>query len=164
MSGTSVIPSADEMARMRLALHRISDTLAAVEVGRAPPGRQDHSHAEMAYRQREKRLALFGTDADLLGEPAWDIMLDLYIAYEKGSRIAVSSACVAANAPPTTALRYLFRLQERSIIRREQDPFDRRRCYVRLTEKGLRLVAACLDLERNRRSLEAEGMNPDVRP
>ena len=39
---------------------------------------------------------------ELFGEPAWDILLDLYIANVENKPVSVSSACIGSAAPPTT--------------------------------------------------------------
>ena len=46
-------------------------------------------------------------DGPLLSNPAWDILLDLYIQRSEGKRISIISVCVAANAPTSTVLRYI---------------------------------------------------------
>ena len=92
--------------------------------------------AREAYATRRKRGAIFG-NAELFGEPAWDILLDLYIAHVEKKSVSVSSACIGSAAPPTTGLRWLGVLTENGLILREHDPEDQRRVLVRLTEQGL---------------------------
>jgi DNA-binding MarR family transcriptional regulator len=79
--------------------------------------------------------------ADLFADPAWDILLELLRAEVAQQRISVSSLCVAANAPPTTALRYIKTMTKQGMIAREPDAFDGRRIYITLapeTSKALR--------------------------
>lgn len=95
---------------------------------------------EAIYAGRRLRTAMFGADADLFGEPAWDMLLDAAIMEGKGKRVSVTSACLAAGVPGTTALRYLAALEERNLLAREADPLDSRRKHVRLTAKGKRLL------------------------
>jgi hypothetical protein len=92
--------------------------------------------AREAYAIRRRRAVIFDND-ELFGEPAWDILLDLYIAYAEGKSVSVSSACIGSAAPPTTGLRWLGILSEQGLILREQDPEDQRRVLVRLTAKSL---------------------------
>ena len=92
--------------------------------------------AREAYAVRRRRSVIFESD-ELFGEPAWDILLDLYIAHTEGKPVSVSSACIGSAAPPTTGLRWLGVLAEHELILREHDPEDQRRVLVRLTEKGL---------------------------
>jgi len=93
-------------------------------------------HARQSYASRRKRTAIFG-NPELFGEPAWDILLDLYIAHVDNKAVSVSSACIGSAAPPTTGLRWLGVLAEHDLVLREHDPEDQRRVLVRLTETGL---------------------------
>lgn len=72
----------------------------------------------------------------LFGDPAWDIILDLYLSESRGKRVSVSSACIASETSPTTGLRYLRALESEKIIERVADPNDGRRIYVSLTGRG----------------------------
>lgn len=96
--------------------------------------------ARRTYRNRRSRNALFGDDG-LFGEPAWDLLLDLFIAAKERKRVPVTSACIGAAVPTTTALRWLAVLEERGLVVREADPSDARRIFVRLsTEAYARMV------------------------
>ena len=90
--------------------------------------------AEETYRDRRKRARHF--PKRLLGEPAWDILLDLYAAAGRGQEVSVSSACLAADAPPSTALRWLQHLEDEGLVERLPDPTDARRHFARLTDAG----------------------------
>ncbi|GGC26428.1 hypothetical protein GCM10011371_12520 [Novosphingobium marinum] len=81
---------------------------------------------------------------DLFAEPAWDILLDLYIATLEKRRISVTSACIGADVPPTTGLRWLQLLEKRGLVARETDERDLRRCFVKLSKEGLRQMDAYL--------------------
>ena len=48
-----------------------------------------------------------------------------------------TSACIGANVPPTTALRWLRILEARGLVEREEDNRDGRRTFVRLSARGL---------------------------
>src|SRR3546814_1454123 len=63
-------------------------------------------------------------DSELFGEPAWDMLLDLYAAALEGRRLSVSSSCLAAGVPPTTALRWQRLLVERELVERVPDLED----------------------------------------
>lgn len=98
------------------------------------------SWAVEQYRQRRRRNAIFAEDADLFGEPTWDVLLDLFAAHQDGRPISISSACIAADVAPTTALRQLTRLQTRGLIQRHGDTRDRRRHYLQLTDRAITLL------------------------
>jgi DNA-binding MarR family transcriptional regulator len=90
--------------------------------------------AEEAYRDRRRRAQHL--PHRLLGEPAWDILLDLYVAAGRGEAVSVSNACRAADAPPSTALRWLQHLEHDGLVERVPDPKDGRRHFARLTRRG----------------------------
>ncbi|MEP7222288.1 MAG: hypothetical protein ABI673_06425 [Novosphingobium sp.] len=77
---------------------------------------------------------------DLFGEPAWDIMIDLYIAHHEGRNISVTSAGIASGAAATTALRWIALLEEKKLIIRYNALHDKRIIYLRLTDDGLRQI------------------------
>lgn len=83
-------------------------------------------------RRRDRHLP-----GDLFGEPTWDILLDLYVATREGRPVPTTSACIGANVPPTTALRWLRILEARGLVEREEDGRDGRRTFVRLSARGL---------------------------
>ncbi|MCK9543952.1 MAG: winged helix DNA-binding protein [Novosphingobium sp.] len=88
-------------------------------------------------RKREKHLP-----AALFGEPAWDILLDLFIAAGDDKQVFVSSACLAAHVPQTTALRRIQMLEDLGLVERQGDAGDNRRTIVRLTADGLGAMRA----------------------
>ena len=73
---------------------------------------------------------------ELFGEPAFDLMLDLYAQELAGRDTYTTSAAVASGAPLTTALRQIAMLVERGLIARDPDPNDRRRVRLRMTTLG----------------------------
>lgn len=82
-----------------------------------------------ARRMRDKFVP-----SDILGEPAWDIMLSLYL--EKCSNHKVSSVSNFASCAPTTALRYIAALEGEGLIERTRHPTDRRITLVALSAQG----------------------------
>ncbi|MBV7267139.1 hypothetical protein [Erythrobacter ani] len=100
--------------------------------------------ARSIYEVRRKRESIF-ENTDLFGEPAWDILLDLYAAHASGKTVSVSSACIGSAAPPTTGLRWLGILADQNLIIREHDPNDQRRVYVRLSNAALMKMNAYFD-------------------
>ncbi|WP_448502194.1 hypothetical protein [Sphingomonas sp.] len=88
-----------------------------------------------AIQARRMRDRFF--DSALFADPAWDMLLDLYAAHLERTRVSVSSLCIAAAVPPTTALRWIATMQEAGLFERQSDPFDKRRAFMALTEMAL---------------------------
>jgi hypothetical protein len=84
---------------------------------------------------RRLRSELVG--GGLFSDPAWDIILELYLASLMQYRVQVSSVCVGL-VPPTTTLRWVDILVKRGLISRRCDPFDARRTLLSLSEEGCR--------------------------
>lgn len=80
---------------------------------------------------RTARLEFFSSD--LFADPAWDMLLDLYALHCEQRRTSVSKLCMAAGVPPTTALRWIDKLQSEGLIVRKADPMDGRRVWVSLS-------------------------------
>lgn len=136
-------PLADELLSIAARLREAATTTQPLDDQAEPPklraGRDVRSHlalARKAYALRRKRAAIFG-NPDLFGEPAWDILLDLYIAQAEGKPVSVSSACIGSAAPSTTGLRWLGVLADEGLVVRENDSNDNRRVLVRLTSAGM---------------------------
>lgn len=121
----------------------ISDPVNGARAGGDVPPRgttsQDHpiwvELARQAYEDRRRRSKIFRLDA-LFGEPAWDILLDLFIAAKERRRVSVTSACIGSAVPSTTALRWIAILEKQGLLVREADPGDARRVYVKLSARG----------------------------
>ena len=83
---------------------------------------------------RARRVGIFGKG--LFGEPAWDMLLELYAADLSGRRQSIARTCLASGAPPSTALRWLQLLLREGWIQRSPDPQDRPRFLLTLTDKS----------------------------
>lgn len=94
------------------------------------------SMIDVLLRFQKVRTTLFGSD--LMEDPAWTILLDLFSASLADRRISVTSACLASGAPQSTALRYLNEMEELGWIGRCPDPEDGRRTYVMLLPEAER--------------------------
>ncbi|QLC21033.1 MarR family transcriptional regulator [Parasphingopyxis sp. CP4] len=85
-------------------------------------------------RMRRSRDRFF--DAELFADPAWDMLLDLMAARIEGRQVAVSSLCIAAAVPPTTALRWIRTMTDRGLFVRRSDPRDGRRIFIDLADEA----------------------------
>ncbi|WP_060977109.1 MULTISPECIES: winged helix DNA-binding protein [Pseudomonadota] len=84
-----------------------------------------------------------------MSDPAWDMLLDLFVGHITGRDVSVTSACLASRRPATTSLRYIERMAKQGLIRREKDCNDNRKVYLRMTEKAFRAVAKWIDALRD---------------
>jgi hypothetical protein len=81
---------------------------------------------------------------ELFAEPAWDMLIDLFIAHLEGRQIYVSSLCIAAGVPATTALRYIQDLERHGEIISTPDAEDGRRRWLWLSESTAAAMRALL--------------------
>lgn len=130
--GNSVEAELAAVARdCRALAHRLALLTSATSNPRRSP--VEFASAQVRRYLRARRLREELLPAELFADPAWDMLLDLYASEVEGRRVSISSACIAAAVPPTTALRWLTRLEEVGLTRRQGDAKDSRRSFVRLT-------------------------------
>lgn len=98
-----------------------------------PPGRL-LAEARRLAAVHEARDRIFGRA--MFPNPAWNILIDLYIGAEEGRNVTIKSACVAARVPQSTALRHIAHLVDVQLIARAQHPSDARSAYLTLTDGG----------------------------
>lgn len=85
--------------------------------------------------------------AELFGEPAWNMLLDLYVSKSNGVRITVTSACIASDAPSTTALRYIDLMVTMHLVARVPSSVDGRVTYLELTDQAEAVLEEFLRLQ-----------------
>ncbi len=124
----------------------ISTSNEAKEGPRKDPERNLTAIAENMYRFRRRRDSLMTSQfgADVFADPAWDIILDLYIQNSKNQDVCVTSACAAAMVPITTALRYITVLSDRGMIERSKNQKDGRSYLLRLSPEAVHIVEELL--------------------
>ena len=88
---------------------------------------------------RQARAKFF--DAELFADPAWDMLLDLTAAHAEHQRVSVTSLCIAADVPATTALRWIKQLVESGVFVRVADSTDKRRAFIGLSEQSTDAMA-----------------------
>ncbi len=111
--------------------------------GSLPTHLCERSIVESLIRGRRLREKFF--EPRLFADPVWDILLELYLARLDQRRITISSLCVAASVPPTTALRHISSLVERGMVVRRSNPFDGRTIYVELAEPAISQMQAFVE-------------------
>ncbi len=92
----------------------------------------DAAAVRRLIKARQMRAQFF--DSDLFADPAWDILLDLAAARAEGRQVSVTSLCIAAGVPATTALRWIGQMVDSGLLLRRSDPSDRRRAHIALAD------------------------------
>jgi hypothetical protein len=140
---------AKQLQRTIAALTKTVDLLRSRLAGRMlDAGIADQSGAELGrvvqveICNRALRSNFF--DPDLFCDPAWDMLLDLYLQESVQRRVCVSNLCIASYAPSSTALRWIRVLEDADLVERSRDPADGRRVFVRLTAVGRAKIAGYL--------------------
>ncbi|WP_326915222.1 JAB domain-containing protein [Sphingopyxis chilensis] len=93
----------------------------------------DHilGNAKATLRRRILRRQLLGWE-ELFGEPAWDMLLELFIHECEERALSMSSLCTAAAIPESSAMRLAQRLCDAGLLVRLPDPEDGRRSFMKL--------------------------------
>jgi hypothetical protein len=135
----------DEVSRIASTLARLStgpSSVPAIAELSAAPAEVPSLSADLVrsvIRARRLRSRYFSDE--LFADPAWDMLLDLLQAEIAQLRVPVSSLCIAATVPATTALRWLKMMVGEGLFLRRADPHDGRRVFVELApavSEGLR--------------------------
>ncbi|HET9810283.1 MAG TPA: MarR family transcriptional regulator [Sphingomicrobium sp.] len=126
----------DEVGRIAATLARLSTVPPSSETELRKPVQEDVPDVSVetvrsVIRARRLRARFFADD--LFADPAWDMLLDLLQAEIAQLRVPVSSLCIAAAVPATTALRWLKNMTDKGIFVRRADPHDGRRVFVELS-------------------------------
>lgn len=134
-------PRAGKMVEEVRSDHRVGVTAPAsgfVTPAGQPP-LPDPRMVRQVIANRQARARFF--DAELFGDPAWDMLLDLTAARGEGAEVSVTSLCIASGVPATTALRWLTQMVESGLFVRVPDPADKRRAFIALSDRSLTAMA-----------------------
>jgi hypothetical protein len=94
--------------------------------------------AERLYAERRRRDAHF--PPDLFGEPAWDLLLAMFTARERGQAMILCRAYRVAGVSDTTGRRLLDRMETDGLITRRRAPRSRKMRLVELTDRAVELL------------------------
>jgi hypothetical protein len=130
--------SDDKSSEAVMHSHLIQPTKTA-PIRQSLPNLPDPRYIRKILRNRQARTRFFSKE--IFADPAWDMLLDLSASCSEYRRVSVTSLCMAADVPATTALRWVGVLCEEGLCKREPDPLDKRRTYIALTDSGIRTVA-----------------------
>ena len=133
----------DEVSRIAATLARLSSGPPAPNPVIEQPPRADVPEisaetVRSVIRARRLRARYFSEE--LFADPAWDMLLDLLQAEIAHLRVPVSSLCIAAAVPATTALRWLKTMVSNGLFVRRADPHDGRRVFVELSAEASRAL------------------------
>ena len=99
--------------------------------------------ARRMIRERLRRSSFF--DSALFADPAWDMMLDIFVAEAEERQTPVMNLCLSSQVPETTTLRWVKTLEHAGIFVRQRDEHDQRRVLVRLSASAAKAMATYLD-------------------
>jgi DNA-binding MarR family transcriptional regulator len=129
----------DEVSRIAATLARLSSDPAAggAEIQKPAEGEIPDVPVDTVRSViRARRLRSRYFSEELFADPAWDMLLDLLQAEIAQLRVPVSSLCIAAAVPATTALRWLKNMVDHGLFVRRADPHDARRVFVELAPQA----------------------------
>lgn len=133
---------ARQVADMAQGLAALADKL----VGQPPPAAADVAEADcIAFLEsqfRIRRLRGRHLPGLTLGEPAWDILLDLAISHYWRRETSVTSLCIAADVPSTTALRWISGMTREGLIVRRPCLRDGRRSFLGIAPASYQAMLA----------------------
>lgn len=128
----------------------------APALGVEPGPRQDDQALCALARTnlRARRIRNRHLPRSIFGEPAWDMLLALYLSAQGEERQTISRLTKLSGAPATTASRWIDYLVRTGLATRCISPTDKRVAFIDITERGRLAVEAYLG------QLIAEGMAP----
>jgi DNA-binding MarR family transcriptional regulator len=142
LSDVAADKSAARLRQLSDEVSRIAATLARLSTGPSAAPRPVEAVTSSDLPQlsadtvrsviRARRLRARYFSEELFADPAWDMLLDLLQAEISHLRVPVSSLCIAAAVPATTALRWLKAMVSQGLFLRRADPHDGRRVFVEL--------------------------------
>jgi len=84
----------------------------------------------------ERRLRRRFLPSELFHEPAWDMMLALFVSRDERQPMNIKALVSMSDAPVTTSQRWIEHLHKLRLIDRVIDPTDRRRVEISLSYDG----------------------------
>ncbi len=135
---------AREAARLLSVLADALNKESVTDVG----DREAISREEFVLRARivleSRRLRFRYFKRSMFGEPAWDMLLVLYITEPTEGRQSISKLAELVETPLSTTVRWIDYLERERLVEREPHPTDRRVIFIRLAAKGRDVLDAYL--------------------
>ena len=98
--------------------------------------------AETILEMRTVRDVVFG--AEWFADPAWDMLLEVYVAQNQGKSTQLQAMCSAARVPRSTGDRVANRLVAASLLRKEADPARKGGVRLRLNDAAEKKIERLL--------------------
>jgi DNA-binding MarR family transcriptional regulator len=99
---------------------------------------------ERLIRQRRLRSNLFPDE--WFSDPAWDVLLFLFVSHLKGSRVTVGDVGYGTSNHPSTTIRWIDIIHGAGLIDRVRSEEDARRVYISLTVRGVEMMRQYVNL------------------
>ena len=124
-----------KIARLELCLNEMK-----LAVGLMPPSdaRSESFHIDVGHVLRvlaARRIRVQQLGADLVTDPAWDLLLQAFAADLAETSISASDLCRGTPVPETTTMRWMKKLEEDGWFQRS-DPRNGESHEIRLTSEG----------------------------
>jgi len=103
-------------------------------VGAEPSETELVAHAEAVLADRRLRRRFL--PPELFHEPAWDMLLALFVSRDERQPMNIKALVSMSDAPVTTSQRWIEHLHKLKLIDRVIDPTDRRRVEISLSHSG----------------------------
>lgn len=100
------------------------------------------ARAKAVLRARRSRARHF--NRSIFGEPAWEILLLLFVADAREGRLPVGQLAQSVATPLTTVLRWVGYLEKERLLARKTHPTDKRIAFIELTDQGRESIEAYL--------------------
>lgn len=94
--------------------------------------------ADALIQQRKTRKRFL--PGSLFHEPAWEILLNLYVAHRRGAPLNVKHLVSLVDAPVTTSQRWIDQLVHMKLLNRVVDVQDRRRLEISLAPTAVQAM------------------------
>lgn len=136
-------PVSGQLEHLSALVAQLKSNVREVESSRSPEAAVNAAYVQGLIKSRRLREKFFS--AEMFSDPAWDILLDLAAGDLAGKTTSVSSLCLAAAVPGTTALRWIKSMTEAGMLEREADAHDGRRVLVRMAPQTRELMMKYLN-------------------
>lgn len=144
---TQIPARAERIERQTRKLIEDAERAAAMHSGDLP------DFARQILTGRKERDRYF--DPILFSNPAWDILLTLYVADAEGRSVTVLDSCTASIVPQSVALRWLGYLKQEEMVIEIPDPARPRRTLICLSNQARLTISSYLG------SLVSLGLGPE---